>query len=131
MRGFLASHLGSKVLVQYWRKWFHFVEKCPQPFTKNGINCITKMKVIPLQMSKSNFLERPFPYTEPVQQFFYDELDGISGAELMSVFDFVFSMLQMDFRDRPTPSDLLKHRWLSERIFTSNDSCICGTLNSG
>ena len=55
----------------------------------------------------------------------------MSGAEIRVATDFLSSMLQMDPKDRVTPSELVKHRWLSAPTQNlSNNSCVCGIIET-
>ena len=75
-------------------------------------------------------LDRPRtkPYTTPLQYYLAMGFEDISGAEIRVMTDFLASMMQMDPKDRVSPSELLKHRWLSEdKIISRNNPCVCGT----
>jgi len=71
---------------------------------------------------------RPEPYTTPLQYYLAMGFEDISGAEIRVMTDFLASMMQMDPKDRVSPTELLKHRWLSEdKITSQNNACVCGT----
>ena len=101
---------------------------CQGPFGRGGKNYFRKTKVTSLltEMLNPGF-QFPEPYTRPLQYQLYLGLENITGAEIRVITDFLGSMLQMDPRDRLSPQELRKHRWLSEsKMVLRNNPCLCG-----
>ena len=67
------------------------------------------------------------PYNNCIQKRLYEAYPTIDDATVHVLTDFLSSVMPMDPRLRPSPDQLLKHRWFASRYRPENSWCLAPT----